>query len=152
MGAQKVTDYDADIQLGSADFRSREFHNTSVGRALSSAIEQLAALIHQEIGSGGVAPDQKSGKPVPADTAPDQPPQDSPDVPPEGGQDDPGATGEAQEAQADEELQQLIAQAQECLNGLNAAKDEGKINALIEALKGLTSALEAKAGPPGTRE
>ncbi len=146
VGAQKITDYDADIQLGSADFRSREFHNTSVGRALSSAIEQLAALINQEIGSGGVAPGQNPRNPLPDVTEPDQPTQDSPDVPPPGGEDDPGATGEAQEAQADEELQQLIAQAQECLNGLNAGRDKGKVNALIEALKGLTSALETKAG------
>ena len=146
VGTQKGADSDTAIQLGSADFRSREFHYTSVGQALSNAIEQLAALIQQEIGSGKVAPDQKSRKPLADDTERYKPPQDSPDVPPEGGQDDPGATGEAQEALADEELQQLIAQAQECLNGLNAAKDKEKINALIEALKGLTSALETKAG------
>ncbi|MGH9875634.1 MAG: carboxypeptidase regulatory-like domain-containing protein, partial [Pyrinomonadaceae bacterium] len=142
VGVQKGTDSDTAIQLGSADFGSREFHYTSVGQALSKAIDQLAALIYQEVGSGEVAPDQT---PLPDDTGQYKPPQDSPDAPIEGGEDDPGATGEAQEAQADEELQQLIAQAQECLNGLNAAKDGEKINALIEALKGLTSALEAKA-------
>ena len=146
VGSQRVGDSEAAVQLGSADFRSREFLNTSVGQALSNAIEQLAALIYPEIGSGGVAPYQKSRRPVPADTAPDNPPQDPTNVPIEGDRDDPGATGEAQEAQADEELQQLIAQAQECLNGLNAVKDKDKINALIEALKGLTSALETKAG------
>jgi hypothetical protein len=142
VGARRVGNSDAEIQLESADFRSREFQSTSVGQALSSAIEQLAALIYAEIDSGGGAPDQKFRKLLPDDTAP----QDPTDVQPEGGEDDPSATGEAQEAQADEELQQLIAQAQECLNGMNAVKDKEKINALIEALNGLTSALETKAG------
>ncbi|HEV8366747.1 MAG TPA: carboxypeptidase-like regulatory domain-containing protein, partial [Pyrinomonadaceae bacterium] len=142
VGVQKGTDSNTAIQLGSADFGSKEFHYTSVGQALSKAIDQLAALINQEIGSGDSPPDKR---PLPDDPSPYKPPQDSPDTPIEGGEDDPGTSGEAQEAQADEELQQLIAQAQECLNGLNATKDVEKINALIEALRGLTSALEAKA-------
>ena len=140
VGVQKGNDIA--IQLGSADFGSREFHYTSVGQALSKAIDQLAALINQAIGSSEMSPDKR---PLPDDTSPYKPPQDSPDVPTEDSESDPGKNGEAQEAQADEELQQLIAQAQECLNGLNAAKDGEKINALIEALRGLTSALEAKA-------
>ncbi len=142
VGIQKGADSDTAVQLGSADFGSREFHYTSVGQALWKAIEQLAALIHQEIGSGEMSP---GPRPSPDDTGQYRPPQDSPNVPTEDSEDDPSATGEVQEAQADEELQQLIAQAQECLNGLNAATDGEKINALIEALKGLTSALEAKA-------
>src|SRR5262245_23865822 len=60
-----------------------------------------------------------------------------------GNVDDPAAAADTQEAQATEELQQLIAQAQECLTNLSASKE--KAEAILRALQALTSALELKA-------
>lgn len=114
-GAQGGTDREAATQLSAADFRSAEFLSSALGQALSSSVEQLAARIYQAAGSS--QPEIQTG--------PDQ-------------------TPDAVQAEADEELQQLVAQAEGLLSSGSALTSE-HLNSLSQALEGLKAAVTSKA-------
>ncbi|HEY3026962.1 MAG TPA: carboxypeptidase regulatory-like domain-containing protein [Pyrinomonadaceae bacterium] len=125
IGARKGPAPDTTAQLGSADFRSNEFRASALGQALSSAIEQLAASIHQAV----TAPAATPSGPTQTATETSQ-----------------AATTDAQAAQAaetDAELQQLIAQAEALLAG-NSTSSTETLSALSQALEGVKTALASK--------
>ena len=109
----------AALQWKSIDLAGGEFRNTSVGQALSSSLEQLATAVHQAI----AAPASQAG------------------LTENNIQTDPA---QVQAAEADEELQQLVAQAESLLANSSAGSAES-LQALSQALEGLKSALTAKA-------
>jgi len=111
-------------ELSSVDFKSAGFRNSALDQALSAATEQLASSIHDAIVASASAT-----------AATDRPTSDS----------SAGTETEAvQAAAADQELQQLIAQAESTLAG-NPNSSTENINALRQALEGLKSALATKA-------
>jgi len=109
-------------ELSSVDLKSDVFRDSALGQALSAAIEQLAISVHGAIGASG----QTTPTPTPDSST--------------GASD----TEAAQAAAADQELQQLIAQAEATLAS-NPNSSTENINALRQALEGLKSALAAKA-------
>lgn len=112
-------------ELSSVDLKASGFRDSALNQALSAATEQLARLIHDAI-VASVSTSATTTKP-------------SPDIV--------AATAEteaAQAAAADQELQQLIAQAESTLAG-NPNSSTENINALRRALEGLKSALATKA-------
>lgn len=114
--------------------RSDDFFRSPSHHAFHRAIDSLAGSFYEIISSGS------SEKETPVETRNPSGQQTSDNL----SSNDAEATDDAQAAAADEDLQQLIAQAQECLNSANATTE--KITALIAALEGLKSALEKKAG------
>jgi protocatechuate 3,4-dioxygenase beta subunit len=114
-------------ELSSVDLKSAVFRDSALGQALSAAIEQLATSVHEAIGA-----------PAQATATPEQP------APRPDSLAGAGETEAAQAAAADQELQQLIAQAEATLAS-NPNSSTENINALRQALEGLKSALAAKA-------
>lgn len=114
-------------ELSSVDLKSAVFHDSALGQALSAAIEQLATSVHGAIGA-----------PAQATATPEQP------APTPDSLAGAGETEAAQAAAADQELQQLIAQAGATLAS-NPNSSTENINALRQALESLKSALAAKA-------
>lgn len=106
----------------SYNFRSSAFARTSLGQALSGALDQLAQQVHQTLVPSG----QTTEESMPAETQAQQP-----------------ATGDgAVSYEEDQELQQVIAEA-EALVASGAA--EGRdITSLQQALEGLRSSLDNK--------
>lgn len=100
-------------------------------QALSSAIEQLAESIHQAIVS-----------PVSEAAAPEESPQDTSGATHQ--PDNSAASAEVDAAETDEELQQLIAQAELLVADGSSASGE-RLSSLSKALESLKAALEAKA-------
>ena len=97
-------------------------------QALSSAIEQLAASIHQAIVS-----------PTADAAAPQESPQDT-----TGATNPPEDSTEASAAETDEEVQQLIAQAESLVADGSSISGE-RLSSVSKALESLKAALEAKA-------
>lgn len=118
---------DITAQLSSVDFKSGKFRGSGLGQAFSGALEQLAGSIYQAITAPQVAAETKGGAETGATAQPD------------------AAQAEAaQAAEADAELQQLIAQAEETLSN-SAGNSTENISALSNALEGLKAALATKA-------
>jgi protocatechuate 3,4-dioxygenase beta subunit len=112
-------------ELSSVDLKTAGFRDSALNQALSAATEQLTSLIHDAI----VASASTSATTI----------KPAPDIA--------AATAETEAAQAavaDQELQQIIAQAESTLAG-NPNSSTENINALRQALEGLKSALAAKA-------
>lgn len=112
-------------ELSSVDLKSAGFRGSALDQALSAATEQLASSIHDAI----VASASTTASTIKST------PESS------------GGTAEteaAQAAAADQELQQLIAQAESTLAG-NPNSSTENINALRQGLEGLKSALATKA-------
>ena len=112
-------------ELSSLDLKTAGFRGSALDQALSAATEQLASSIHDAI-AASASTTATTIKLTPDSSA---------------------ATAEtegAQAAAADQELQQLIAQAESTLAG-NPNSSTENINALRQALEGLKSALAAKA-------
>lgn len=104
-------------------FRSSAFTRTSLGQALGAALDQLAQQVHQAL----VPSDQATVESMPAETSAQQPASED------------GAAAYDE----DQELQQVIAEA-ESLVASGAA--EGKdITSLQQALEGLRASLDSKA-------
>jgi protocatechuate 3,4-dioxygenase beta subunit len=112
-------------ELSSVDLKTAGFRDSALGQALSSATEQLASSIHDVI-TASASTTSATIKPAPDDSA------------------TPAETEAAQAAAADQELQQLIAQAESTLAG-NPNSSTENINGLRQALEGLKSALATKA-------
>ncbi len=112
-------------ELSSVDLNTAGFRDSALDQALSAATEQLASSIHDAITASAST-----------SAATIKPTTDSSDGTAE--------TEAAQAAAADQELQQLIAQAESTLAG-NPNSSTENINALRQALEGLKSALAAKA-------
>ncbi|HEV8370586.1 MAG TPA: carboxypeptidase regulatory-like domain-containing protein, partial [Pyrinomonadaceae bacterium] len=113
-------------ELSSVDLKAAGFRNSALDQALSAATMQLATSIHDAI-TAAASTTVANIKPAPDSSA--------------------GTTVEteaAQAAAADQELQQLIAQAESTL-GANPNSSTENINALRQALEGLKSALAEKA-------
>ena len=130
-GIQKRTTADATVQLSSIDFRSSKFRLSALGKASSNAIEQLAVLVHQSL----VSPPQ---------VATDEQPQTSPSGNENETQTETPESEAAKLAETDDELQQLIGQAEATLSSTPNASTED-LNSLRQALEGLKSALDSKA-------
>lgn len=112
-------------ELSSVDLKTAGFRGSALDQALSAATEQLASAIHDAIAASA------STTAATITTTSDS----------SAGTTD---TEAAQAAAADQELQQLIAQAESTLAG-NPNSSTENINALRQALEGLKSALAAKA-------
>ena len=112
-------------ELSSVDLKTAVFRDSALGQALSAATEQLASSIHDAI-TASASTTAATIKPTPDSSA------------------GTAETEAAQAAAADQELQQLIAQAESTLAG-NPNSSTENINALRQALEGLKSALAAKA-------
>lgn len=112
-------------ELSSVDLKSAVFRDSALGQALSAATEQLASSIHDAI-TASASTTAAAERPTPDSSA---------------------STAESeagQAAAADQELQQLIAQAESTLAG-NPNSSTENINALRQGLEGLKTALAAKA-------
>jgi hypothetical protein len=114
--------------LSSMNFSSSEFRNSAIGLALSSAIEQLATTIYQGLTSPQGTPQTNT----PTESTPTGDPTSSPQ--PEA----------AKSAEIDEELQQLIAQAESIVSNSAGASTES-LKAINQALMNLKTALNSKA-------
>lgn len=117
-----------DDASASADANGGLFGYSAQERALSSAIEQLASAIHQSFTQAPVADEQA---------------MDSAGGAQENAQADPVAPRGADEAEADEDLRRLIAQANELISS-GAARPE-LLESLSQALEKLKAALTLKA-------
>ena len=112
-------------ELSSVDLKAAGFRDSALDRALSAAIAQLAISIHDAI-AASASTTAATINPTPDSSA------------------GTAETESAQAAAADQELQQLIAQAESTLAG-NPNSSTENINALRQALEKLRSALAAKA-------
>jgi flagellar biosynthesis/type III secretory pathway chaperone len=112
-------------EISSVDLKSAVFRDSAWGQALSAATAQLASSIHNAIATSAAttAPTETLTPDSSAETA---------------------ETEAAQAAASDQELQQLVAQADATLAG-NPNSSTENINALRQALEGLKTALAAKA-------
>ncbi len=138
LGYQQADEVDAIVAWDSIDLRSERFRRSSIRNALADGIKRLASEIDSQIRSSSTNGEQ-GGQDGGTDRQEGQVAQR---VLPNEDHADTGSTPEVQEAVADEAVQQLLAQAQECLNSVNASRE--KLDALIQALQGLTSAMEQK--------
>jgi hypothetical protein len=118
------------VDLNSINFTSNEFRNSAIGQALSSAIEQLATAVYQAMTAPQETP--QAINPTPTES---NPASDTSSTSP---------TEAAQSAETDEELQQLIAQA-EAITSNNAGASTDSLNAINQGLQNLKAALTAKA-------
>lgn len=103
------------------DFKAKAFTQSALGQALNAAMEQLAQQLHQAI-----APSGQTSESVPPETQPQPAPGEQGTLSPE----------------ADQELQQLIAQAESLVaSGISSNRDMGSLQ---QALEGLRNALNSK--------
>ncbi len=118
-------------QLSAIDARSDQFSSSGIGQAFAGAVAQLAESIHQTIAAASASSGQTtSGMGQPAM----QP----------GAQPDAAQAEAAKTAEADAELQQLIAQAQSLISsGANTSTQS--MSAVSQALQALQAALQSKA-------
>ena len=155
IGRQSAAGFDLDGLLASADWRSSSFRRTALGKALSNAIEQLSESVHEAIASP--ADDQVAevhtdtdAEPSEADVAEDEETVGDEDLT----ADEDADIGDKEEsideeeaeyvAQNDEDLQQLIAQAQVLLDeGWSLSSED--LDTLSETLERLQTALDSKA-------
>lgn len=112
-------------ELSSVDLKAAGFRGSALDQALSAATEQLAKSIHDAI-TASASTTTATERPAPDSSA------------------GTAETEAAQAAAADQELQQLIAQAESTLAG-NPNSSTENIDALRQALEGLKSALATKA-------
>lgn len=132
-GNKKQRDSDSSTQLDLTGLRVDEFTSSPSYPAFLNSIQRLAGSVYKMVRSG---PSEKS---LPDEKAVEV------QTPPPGlgeGKDSVTPPEDLQSGTVDEELRQLITQAQECLNSAQATSE--KINALITALENLRAALEKK--------
>jgi hypothetical protein len=127
-GAQSGNATNKASDISTININSPEFRNSAIGVALSSAVEQLATTIYQAMMSPQETP--QTGNPV--ETTPVSDASASPQ------------TDAAKSAEIDEELQQLIAQA-EALVSNSAGASTDSLQAINQALQNLKNALNSKA-------
>jgi protocatechuate 3,4-dioxygenase beta subunit len=120
------------IELNGINFASGDFRKSPVGQAFSAAFEQLASLIYQSLTTPQDNPQANAQPPAPAD------------VNSSGGQAIPTQIDATKAAETDEELQQLIAQAESLVSGGSGISTES-LNSINQAVKNLKSAFDAKA-------
>lgn len=137
--ASSLRDTSLATQPGWMNPRAEDYRNSRAYRVFQQVIGALVMQIMQTIEA--ISFDAEPSEP-PAEIPANDPAAD-PQAAGNPSADDMGATEEARNAAADEELQQLIAQAQECLNGVKATNKQ--VEALIAALVNLKAALERKA-------
>lgn len=116
------------MDLSSVNFSGNEFHNSPLGQAFASALEQLATNIYQALKTPQETPQK--------DTSVATNPTTDAAVSPQ--------TDATKAADIDEELQQLIAQAEAIVTN-NAGANTDNLKAINQALKNMKNALEAKA-------
>ncbi|MBI5711112.1 MAG: carboxypeptidase regulatory-like domain-containing protein [Candidatus Eisenbacteria bacterium] len=119
---------------GAGDVRSAAFEQSAAGRALVAAVVDLAAAVQSALGAAQETEPAAAG---PAEEVTGSAEGETP-----AGADE-SAQADAAEAAADDELQQLVAQAEEVLN--SGAGSEQQAAALDQALQDLEAALQAKA-------
>jgi 5-hydroxyisourate hydrolase-like protein (transthyretin family) len=107
------------------DWRSIDDKKSGLGQALSAAIQSLATSIHQSLNSDAAA---SAENPVEPTQTPTEPQPDQAEI----------------TTQSDDELRQLLAQAETFIAG-DAAANSGSLEALQQALKNLNNALATKA-------
>jgi protocatechuate 3,4-dioxygenase beta subunit len=127
-GSQQGKATNKQLDLNSINFASNEFRNSAIGQALSNAIEQLATAVYQAM----IAPQDTPVASTPTESNPASA--------------TPGTTQTeaVQSAETDEELQQLMAQA-EAITTNNAGASTDSLNAINQGLQNLKAALSAKA-------
>ncbi len=116
------------IQWEAIDLNGASFASSAPGAAIAAAIQSLATSLHQTIASGPSVENSAAGtaEPAPsADTA------------------DPVVSAETAAAEADDELRQLITQAEEIV--ANEAGDTDRLKPVNSALQKLKAALTSKA-------
>jgi Carboxypeptidase regulatory-like domain len=115
------------IQWSKIDLNSASFSSSAPGIALAAAVDSLATSIHQSLLTplAEVAEVSAAGSSESAETA------------------EPTATVETAAADADEELQQLIAQAEEVV--ASGGGDAGRLQSVSSGLQKLKAALTSKA-------
>ena len=128
LNAQQGNTLNKPSDFNSMNIASPEFRNSAIGLALSSAIEQLATTMYQAITSPQETPQTNQA----AETTPLGEATSSPQ--PEA----------AKSADIDEELQQLIAQAEAIVSN-SAGASTDSLQAINQALQNLKNALSAKA-------
>ncbi len=128
LNTQKGSQAAKTSDLSSMNFSSNEFRNSAIGQALSSAIEQLATTIYQ----GLTSPPATTQTYTPTETTSTGDSTSSPQ--PEA----------AKSADIDEELQQLIAQAEAIISNHSGASTES-LKSINQAMMNLKTALNSKA-------
>jgi hypothetical protein len=128
-GEQAVTPSAKGVRWDTIDMAAPEFSNSGPGQALASSLEQLAASIRQLIASPNV---QAATEPV-TEAATDAAEVAVQEV----------AQEEIAAAESDEELQQLIAQAESLISSGSGSVES--LKALSQSLEGLKTALASKA-------
>lgn len=119
---------DKPVDLSAINFAGNEFRNSAIGQALANAVEQLAASVYQAM----TAPQEIPVAGNPTQTNPV-------------GESIAGVqTDAAQSAETDEELQQLMAQAETIISN-NAGASTESLNAINQGLQNLKTALNTKA-------
>lgn len=118
------------IDLNSINFASSEFRNSAIGQALSNAIDQLATAVYQTMTSPQTT--QQAINPTPTENNPTGDTSTTPQ------------TDAVKSAETDEELQQLMAQA-EAITSNNTGASTNSLNAINQGLQSLKAALTTKA-------
>jgi uncharacterized membrane protein len=132
-GSQPGSGGDKQIDFNAINFASAEFRNSALGQAIASAVEQLATAIYQAM----IAPQDN---PQAGNSSSDSPATGNPT-----GDSPVNTQNEAlQSAETDEELQQLMAQAESIISNNSGASTES-LNAINQGLQNLKSALGSKA-------
>ena len=151
IGRQPAPGFDLDGLLATADLRSSSFRKTALGKALSSAIEQLSTSVHEAIASpleNQVAETDPGAQPTEDDTFEDEEAESEEELADEdsdiGAEEEP-LDEEAAEytAENDEDLQQLIAQAQVLLDDAFSLSSED-LDTLTGTVERLQTALDSK--------
>ena len=152
IGRRSAAGFDLDGLLTSADLRSSSFRRTALGKALSNAIGQLSDSIHGAIASppGDQVAEldtDTEAEPTEADVAEDEEAVDQEELIADEDSDigDEPIDEEQAEytAEDDEDLQQLIAQAQVLLDdGWSLSSED--LDTLSETLERLQTALDSK--------
>jgi uncharacterized GH25 family protein len=118
--------------LSAINFASSGFRKTPLGQAFSTAIEQLSGALYQALTSPQDAPQTNTAV------------NNSPDVNATGGQSPAASIDATKSAETDEDLQQLISQA-ESLVANSSGIGTDSLAAINQALKNLKTAFDAKA-------
>ncbi len=139
-GSETRSPEDQEIALATADFAGERFRTSSTGMALGTALDNLAASVYETVlsapsGEGAALPDETGAQPA----GQMQSGEEQLPLP----QEEPEETEDAREVESDEDLQQLMAQAEECLAGAGSSSVQ-ELNGLRNALEGLRSSLERK--------
>lgn len=127
VGSQTSQGAEKQVDLSTLNFTGNEFRNSAIGLALASAVEQLAAAVYQAMTAPQETPIANNPTETPAVDSAQATQADA-----------------AQSAETDEELQQLMAQAETIISNSSGASTDS-LNAINQGLQNLKAALNAKA-------